>query len=328
MKTLKAFRTSALFVGSIVGAGFATGQEVLLFFGSDGVGSLVVASLFMALCAFAFTEIGACRAMGEKVALATNTLVSLSSLAVYAAMIAAADEVLFSMTGQKGLSVLLAVGMGAATGRGAGRLSFLNLVAVPFMIAVILVVGIRSGGEIVGGFRPFRALAYGGMNLLFSGALMVKEGEESTLVGRIVSSIISGGLIFLMLFFMRRCVSMGSDMPFLDAAFREGLGTPARVALLLAIVTTMASCAYLAGESLAVVTGDALLSVALVTLVGIVLSSFGFVPIVRATYPVVSLFGLLATVFALGYSFFTLCPRGKLRALLAKFSCHKIRSED
>ena len=322
MKVVRSVRGSALFIGSIVGAGFATGQEVLLFFGEDGVGSLVVASLFMALCAFAFMEIGARRAMDPRLSLATESLVSFSSLAVYAAMIAASEEVLLSLTGQAGLSLLLASAVSIVSGKGVARLSALNLIAVPFMTVIILLVGMRSGGRVVGGFHPLSALSYGGMNLLFSGAMMVKEGEGSSLAGRLLASILSGVLIFLLLFFMRRSVSAGSDMPFLDAAFREGLGTLARIALLLAILTTMASCAHLCIRPLAALTGDALLAGGVVTLVGIGLSAFGFAPIVRVSYPVVSYLGLVATGGALVFSVFTLL-RTRRRAKLTKFSFKK-----
>jgi len=303
---IKSLRTSALFVGSIVGAGFATGQEVSLFFGSDGVLSVVVASLFMAICAFAFMEIGARGGVSVGVRIATDTLVSLSSFAVYAAMIAAAEEVLSSLTGQDGISLFLAVGVGVFFARGRGNLSLLNLLAVPFMIVIILIVGGRVGGSIVGGFHLLSALAYGGMNLLFSGALMVGEGEESTQRERIAASIMSGAMIFLMLLFMRRCATGGSDMPFLDAADREGVGCAARISLLLAILTTMASCAYLGIDRLRTVTGDTLLSVGLVTLSGVALSAFGFAPIVRTTYPIVSYLGLAATIAALALSLFRL----------------------
>ena len=324
MKVVKSIRTSALFVGSIVGAGFATGQEVLLFFGGDGVGSLALSSLFMAICAFAFSEIGYKRALSPRVALVTDTVVSLSSFAVYAAMIAASEEVLAALTGQSGLSALLAVAVGCLSCKSAERLSLLNLFAVPFMVIIILLVGVRSNRTVTGAFHPLSALAYSGMNLLFSGALMVKEGEGSSLGERIGSSVLSGVVIFLMLLFMRRTVSEGSDMPFLDASCREGLGTPARIALLLAIITTMASCAYLSAGRLSALMGDALLSGSLVTLLGICLSAFGFAPIVRTTYPVVSYLGLVATIFAVGYSFFVLWRR----RILAKFSFRKIRSGD
>ena len=321
-KVIGCFRTAALFVGSVVGAGFATGQEVALFFGGDGILGILVASLFMALCAFCFSEIGYRRALGEKTAFLTDVLVSLSSFAVYAAMIAAAEEVLFSLSGLRGLSSLLAIGILFFAGRKMGATSLLNLVAVPFMIVVIVLVGGRSGGKIVGGFHPLYALSYGGMNLLFSGALMVKAGEESSRFERIGAALLSGAAIFLMLFFMRRCLTgVLGDMPFLIVADRENLGRAARVAVLLAIVTTMASCAYLCVRFVSSVTGDPLLSAPVVALVGILVASFGFARIVRLTYPVVSFLGLIATVLAITISALSLFrKRGRFAA---KFSNRK-----
>ena len=311
MKVLKAVRVSALFVGSVVGAGFATGQEVLLFFGGDGVISLVAASLFMATCVFAFMEIGAKEALPPRVGAVTEGVVSLSSFAVYAAMIAASEEVLFDLTGQGGLSLFLAVSVAFLSYESAERLSFLNLVALPVMVGVMVLVGARSGGKVSGGTHLLTAFAYGGMNLLFSGALMTKEGEGCTRAERLVTAAVSGAVIFVMLLFMRRCVSVGGDMPFLAAADREGLGTFARVALLLAILTTMASCFYLGLSRLRAWTGDGVLSASLMTLLGVTVAGFGFAPIVAATYPVISYLGLAATLFALGYTF--------LSPLLARF---------
>ena len=299
MRSLSALRRAALFVGSVVGAGFATGQEVRLFFGTDGVGSLLVASLFMAVCVCLFMEIGARRLMGERLALATDTLVSLSSLALYAAMIAASEEVLTSLTGQSGYSVPLAISVSLLSAKGTRGISLLSLLALPVMIAVILLVGRSAGGTIRGGCHLLPSLSYGGMNLLFSGAWMIREGEGSTRSERIATSLLAGLAIFVMLYYMRRSVSGGGDMPFLDAADRVGRGLLARVTLLLAIVTTMGGCAYLGIERLNARTGDLLLSGGAVTLLGILLSSFGFAPIVRVTYPVVSYLGLAATLAAL-----------------------------
>ncbi len=306
---------AALFVGSVVGAGFATGQEVQLFFGGDGVTSLFVASLFMSVCAFCFMEIGARRLLPTRAGAVTDALVSVCSFAVYAAMIAAAEEVLLGMTGQAGLSILLAVVM-MAFGKRTASLSLFNLIAVPLMIVVIAVVGARSSGRVEGEFRLLTALAYGGMNLLFSGALMAKEGEESSLSERILASLLLGTAVFVMLYFMRRAVAGSTgDMPFLTAAFRENLGTVANLVLLLAIVTTMASCAHLATKGLAAFTGDDALAAPLVTLLGSVTASFGFAAIVRVSYPIVSYLGLVATLFAVGLSavaFFKRCGFGKI----------------
>ena len=299
---LRAARTAALFVGSVVGAGFATGQEIALFFGGDGVVSLVVASLFMAVCAFAFLDMGARRVIADpRLLLATDTLLSASSFAVYAAMIAAAEEVLRELTGMAGLSIFFAVGVSLVAGKSISWVSRLNLLAVPLMVGIIALVGSRCvGGESVD-FHPVRALAYGGMNLLFSGALMMKEGEGLSLRERIAAAVITGALLFPMMLFMWRCVAGGSgaDMPFLSVSSDMGYGTLASLALLLAILTTMASTLYLAADRLSTLTGDRLLSLSLLTLGGILLSTLGFAPIVRAVYPVVSALGLVTTLSSL-----------------------------
>ena len=288
-------------MGSVVGAGFATGQEVSLFFGEDGVIGLIVASLFMAACVFAFLNVGAKgRGASGKLGVAVDTAVTLCSFAVYAAMIAAAEELLAALTGRKGLSALLAVGMIFLSGERTASLSFLNLLAVPLMAAIVAVVGVKSGGEVTGGFHPISALCYGGMNLLFSGALLAKEGEGSTLGERVGASVVAGGVVFVMLFFMRRCVAgHDGDMPFLTAAEGVGMGMVAQASLLLAIVTTMAGCAYLATDRLAKFSGDRVFAAPMVTLLGILISGFGFAPIVRTAYPVVSYLGLAATFFVL-----------------------------
>ena len=306
----RALRVAALFVGSVVGAGFATGQEVQLFFGGDGVASLIVASLFMAVCAFFFMEIGAKRLVNARASVATDTLVSVCSFAVYAAMIAAAEELLVDVTGQAGLSALVAVTM-MAFGKRTASLSLFNLVAVPLMIVVIALVGVRSTGAVTGRFGLLTPLAYGGMNLLFSGALMVKEGETSTHAERVFASVLLGAAVFAMLYFMRRAVAgVTGDMPFLTAAVGANVGTVANLSLLLAIVTTMGACAHLTTSRLAALVGDGALAAPLVVLLGIVTSSFGFAAIVEVSYPIVSYLGLAATLFAVALPAVAFFKRG------------------
>ena len=302
-KAIEGFETAALFVGSVVGAGFATGREIILFFGESGVAGLAVAALFMAVCAFAFMDMGARGVrLDPRLELSVDTVVAVASFAVYAAMIAAAESVLAAWTGRKGLSVPIALFVMLFAGKRMAWVSRLNLVAVPLMAALIVLVGSRSAGRGAGeGIDLLRSLAYGGMNLLFSGALMRKEGARLTLSARIVASVLSGVVIFLMMYFLWRSVrgDASAEMPFLAAASREGLGTVALLALLLAIVTTMASTAFLVTDRVNALFRDPVLSSSLVTLFAVLLSSVGFSPLVTYTYPVVSYLGLAATGVAI-----------------------------
>ena len=138
------------------------------------------------------------------------------------------------------------------------------------------------------------------MNLLFSGALMIGEGGKLSLAERITAAVTAGGILFVMLLFMHRAVSAtgAEEMPFLDVASVAGLGTIASLALLLAIVTTMAGCAYLLIDRLTALTRDAFFAASLTTLAGYVSSAVGFAPLVAYVYPVVSFLGLASTLAA------------------------------
>ncbi|HCJ01427.1 MAG TPA: hypothetical protein DHV31_00890 [Clostridiales bacterium] len=317
MKVFRGVRVAALFVGSVVGAGFATGQEVQFFFGGGSVVNLLTASLFMALASYAFLDMGGKRIPCDKrLSLAADTVVTASSFAVYSAMIAAAEGVLFSLTGVAGFSSILAVLVMLFAGKNTAWLSSLNLIAVPLMAAVIVVVGVRVGGGQSGGaLHPIRSLAYGGMNLLFSGALMMKEGATLTRSEKVIAAFFSGVLLFLMLLFMWRSVSMGPNtaMPFLSVASRGGLGTFASVALLLAILTTMASCGYLVSDRLSLLSSDRAFAAPLVTLAGILVSSIGFAPLVRTAYPIVSYLGLAVTFTVLFFALWSLLQKTAMK---------------
>ncbi|MBP5404339.1 MAG: hypothetical protein J6Y74_00055 [Clostridia bacterium] len=303
-----AARVAALFVGSVVGAGFATGQEILLFFAGGNVLTLLFSALFMGASVIVFAEAGALLRRGKKLA---DALIAISSFAVYAAMIAAAEELLFSLSSLRGLGFLLAAGSAALSLKSIGKLSLLNVVAVPLIIVIVIFVGARGASLSGGRFRPLSALAYGAMNMLFSGALMAKEGEKMSRKERILCGLISSALLFLLLFFMSRAV-LGKEgaMPFLSAAKEAGRELSAPIALLLAVVTTMTSCNYLITQEIRLLTKDDFLSAALPLLGGLLLSAWGFENVVTYLYPAVS-------ALALGHSLviFFLFGRKKLLSM-------------
>ena len=299
---LRAARTSFLFIGSIVGAGFATGREIAQFFGGGSVWNLWIAAAFTGVSSFFFLETGAKGAyIDPRVKTGADTAIALSSFVVYAAMIASAESVLRSAFGVNGLSLLLAAFCALFSAKSVKPVARLNLIAVPIMIAIVIAVGAKTPFAAWSGkIRPVYSMAYGAMNMLFSGALMIEEGKGLSKKERIAASVLSGILLFAALFFMFRSIGGAPypEMPFLRAAENAGLGSIASVVLLLAILTTMAGCDYLVAGKLTSVTGDPVLSGALVLLFGVLLSSVGFAPIVRVAYPVVSYLGLAFTILA------------------------------
>ena len=298
----RAVKAACLFVGSVVGAGFATGREIALFFGGGSVVNVGIAAAFMGAAAFLFLETGAKRAaIDPRVQAGADAVVAASSFVVYAAMIASAESVLFGLFGKKGLSLFVALFCAILSPKSTAWASRLNFLAVPALVAIVIFVGVKTPfSPSFTSVRPFTSAAYGAMNMLFSGALMVEEGRALSKKERLGAAALCGGLIFVLLLFMFRAASLSSEseMPFLVAAERAGMGSIAPVALLLAIVTTMVGCDYLVTDKLNAVFRDPILSSALVLLFGYLLSLVGFAPIVRAAYPVVSYLGIAFTFAA------------------------------
>jgi len=292
---LSAARVAALFVGSVVGAGFATGQEIALFFSGGTVLGPILAAVFMGGACFVFMEVGLPEGTARRV---LDVIVAIASFVVYAAMIAAAEEVLVGITALHGLSLLFALGSALLTRNGAERMKWLNLVAVPLMVAVVVAVGCRTDApQVGGGVRLLAPFAYGAMNMLFSGALMATEGERLSRRERVVASLLATVMILAMLLFMHRAVaSVPNDaMPFLAAADRLDMGALVPVTLLLAVVTTMTSCNYIFAREFSRHVPDPLFAATLTPLAGVIFARWGFANIVDTLYPAVSGLGLLLT---------------------------------
>ena len=320
MKSLaRAMGTACLFVGSVVGAGFATGREIALFFGGGSFLNLLIASLFMGSMAFLFSEMGAKHVISdERIRLGVDTMVSCCAFAVYAAMIASAESVLKNAFSVSGLSLFVVTVCLFLSASNIVWVSRLTAVAVPVLIALIAFVGVPAfcngnGGEL----HPLRSLGYGAMNLLFSGALLYKAGERSTRNERILTAAISASILFFLLlcvFFAIRS-SPDSEMPFLEAAQRAGLGAIVPPVLLLAIVTTMAGCEYLVSDKLFLLTKDRVFSCVLPAFFGILFARIGFSHIVETAYPVVSALGLLFSFVAPIYMLATRKPAPENKVL-------------
>ena len=301
MKSLAAsLRVAALFVGSVVGAGFATGREIALFFGGGSLFCVLLSAAFMAFSSFVFLERGArCEGKSLRVFRRTKPLIAAASFVVYAAMLAAAEEVLIQLTALRGLSLLLGAMSLFFSLKSTEGLSYLNLLAVPVMVALVVWVGAQGRGSGGDDTRILSSFSYGAMNMLFSGAIMYEEGGKLGRGERVMTSLFIGGVLAMLLVYMYYCAADDSSMPFLVAAEKCGVGPFAPVMLLLSVFTTMTSCNYLVFEEMRRLTRDDVLSATLPFLLGMLVAAFGFSAIVNALYPVVSYLGLVFTMVSI-----------------------------
>ena len=92
---LNAIKVTSLFIGAIVGAGFATGREVILYFGEGGYLTPVAAGLMMGVMSAVFLLAGKYSSSGRLWSAfnkAVDFLVSVAMVITYAVMCSALEE--------------------------------------------------------------------------------------------------------------------------------------------------------------------------------------------------------------------------------------------
>lgn len=292
-----------LFVGTVVGAGFATGREITLFFGEDGSINIIIAALAIGMLCWCFLSLGSKKVLERRNAIKSiwDIVIAVTSFATYATMIAAANGLLYEAVGIRWLGVIPAVICAVTVMYSLKGLEAVNCLAVPVMIAMIIFVS-TFAGELTAfnSIKPITAIAYGAMNMLSPSALMYEEGKTMSPPKRLIAAVVSAVISLVLLLLMYKCIGQyhQAEMPFLAACTANGYGTLAIIILLLAILTTMASCNHLAHQTLKDAIGCEWLSITIILFAGLIVSLTGFALLVDTLYPLISYLGLLVSLAA------------------------------
>lgn len=307
----KAFKIASLFVGTIIGAGFASGREIALFFGNMSPLFVAFSGIILGLFAFLFMLAGKRGFKLESSFIAV--MVYICSIITAAAMIAASEDILHSMThlnflgfASGALGVFIVV-------KGIEKIKILNVVAVPMIIVLIAVLFFKSGDfSVSGNFGILRPFAYAGLNIFLAGIIITKEGEKSSGKEILLASLMSGVFLAVTLFCIQ-CIIKGnidSAMPMLDAANRLNLPIFCDILVFVAVFTTFVSSAqlmfvltkvfieknkFLSRQNISGAAIPALFTL----LLSYLFSLLGFKNIVDWFYPVISVCGIICLAIVL-----------------------------
>lgn len=291
---IRAFFCSAAFIGSIVGAGFASGREVALYFGDYGIWTPITAAVLFGVFSYVFLRLGAISdnvletVFGSFKTVAEG-FVRIANFAVLTAMIAGAEYVVYRIFGVKGGGLFLAVlSLASTISRRSGILSAISGSLIPVLVVIVIVFLIRADTFITDGdYSIISPLTYTSMNLVTGGYLVSKLGKNlprrTAVLSGVITTILSG-LLLVSVYFIVRGYSE-CDMPLLDFAADNDLGLLTGLFSVISIFTSMTS-------SLKVVEGDSALTGALSVAAGLVLSAFRFENIVNYAYPLIGVAGI------------------------------------
>lgn len=245
------FRTSCLFVGAVVGAGFATGREIVLFFGDGGVLAPVICGLAMGLFAsvFMFTakfgDDGKSRFV-KCVNAVVNVVSAICMFFTVIAMTGGLQELSALTTGYRlpGFIVaLLCVCACAGKGEAASKL---NSLLIPVLIIMLAVLYAMSENDVrIVPVNVYKAVSYLSMNMLLGGFLVSERGKQSSTKEIIAVGIVSGVCMSVLMFFVYVVSVNYSNAPMPVFAFCEsvGIGGAGAIVVAIAIITTLAGAA-------------------------------------------------------------------------------------
>ena len=349
----KGFAIGMLILGAVIGAGFASGRELVSFFGL-GTSPLAMAFMSGALIfgiSVLFLMIGS-RVNGKNVseinvALAgkfhfvTDAFLLVNSLIILAGMLAAMDTL--GATAIAPLSPLYAIIAGILCAviatKGMKGLMTANKIVSPIMIIALGLVGILTIAFRSIGFRtidftfgnPWTVIVYVCMNMMLASTVVTTLGKmdkKTIFVGAGVAAVSIGALIFILLTALNVWGDPYVDMPVLDMARHIHVSVYWVMVAVIAvgIFTSMLTAMTGLVSWFEGLLGNKFYTAGIVLAAGFILSNLGFSTVVRVLYPVIGIMGVIYV--ALGAIFMVRTSSLKERLLSnrkrkANFGCNK-----
>jgi len=317
---VKTFSLAFLLVGAIVGAGFASGREVLSFFGDSP--SLLIAPLVGVVFFFGsvlFLSVGRMvkadniaqanlLIMGNKHIVADIFLLfngviilggKLAAMNSLFAMVLPDVPFVYSITAGLLCSVLVV--------RGLKGLLKSNAVLTPLVIAimvVICVVALVGDGQSIGTrlFAPSLVsfpmiLIYMSMNMMLASTVLTTIhafSKKQIIRASAIAGVIVAGLMLLLIMALNSA-DYDVAMPLMMMAQNGGavLFYAAFIAIALSIFTSMMTAMIGLNSWLKPITGGKWYSIAIVLTAGLILSKLGFENVIAFLYPVIGVIGFV-----------------------------------
>ena len=307
-----------LIIGTVIGAGFASGREIVAYFGQTPppvIGLIVGIFVFLSTAillaiglkskASEVTEVNAFVA-GSKGGSVISIVILLNSVVSLSAMLAGTDSLFSFIAPSKHLFSLILGGLSVlVVTLGLKGLKTANLILVPLLIGVILSVTLSSRGEVcadkVNGYTLSASFVYTAMNMLLATGVLTTVSDlskkqifgVSALTGAIV-----GALLYAIASALSSTASGSTDMPLITLS--KAVGKPmyaiAVVCVASGIFTTMLTAHQTLTDWLNGFLGSRLLSAVISLTACFMLSLIGFKSLVDNLYP---LFGVAGALYLL-----------------------------
>ena len=299
-------KCAAVFIGTVIGAGFATGQEVLLYFGRSSIAVPIFSGILLGLFNAYFLAIGAKfndkineHMLQNKAKVLYDVCMFICAYITFIAMFSGVETLFVKIFDIKYTSVAWVVAAGFIAANGLRFMKGLNSVAVPVILLLTVVIFVYSDKEKASGaYNFFNGITYAAMNVMLSMGVMIRLGKTATKKSiwalGCATAVVMATMLALITLVVKKS---GGEMPVYAAADKVGLKYAAGAVILLSVFTTMVSALETAAEIIVTDEKKKTTGVIFVTLLSLpFVGLFSFEDIVDYYYPVVSGMGILIVI--------------------------------
>ncbi len=253
IKMTKVFKASFLYIGTVIGAGFASGREIALFFGNCSPINVALSSIFMSLLC-AFFLLGGKHDLIPKNKL-TNLVIFVCSLISTCTMIAGGDFMLTTLTNiPVFLGLIMALFSGIIVVFGIEKIKIASTILVPMIvISIALIFSKIPHGYEQSTFNVSKPILYSCLDILIGGVVISKEGKRlnnKQIAGVTLITCVFMGIMLYMLQSIVLQDTNGSLMPVFAISNKVGLKVACGILIVSAIFTTLVSALKTASDCL------------------------------------------------------------------------------
>lgn len=299
---LFSIKTSFVFIGTVIGAGFATGAEIKLYFSNYGVGTIIFSALVFSLLLALFMCVSRVdkRSKNKRRTTLFRWIRIIVLTISVCTMGAGSEELIRSSLGVSGGGISTFIVCFLLIRYGKSSLEIVNFIAVPLIIILLVAIFIKAdtGINISKNFGFFSGVGYACMNI-YSAGETIKNKVVASKRQIVLSVAVAFVVLALLMLTIRAIIGNGvGSMPVVGVASSVGLKKVAEVVVYLAIFTTMlGNISVIYPDLKSFVKKDRYSFLILLLFVGVGLV-IGFSNLVQHGYPVISVFGLGYTVYA------------------------------
>ncbi|MCH5165614.1 MAG: hypothetical protein J1G01_04365 [Clostridiales bacterium] len=311
---LRALSVSMLIIGTMIGAGFASGKEVVTFFGAvPNMFIALITGVLVFCCSALFlfvgrrvkkTDIGEVNGVVfGKLRPFADVFMLFNSMTVLGAMLAGTDSLASEFIDILPVaSIVMGLLCAVIAVKGLSGVIKANAVLVPIMIVFLCVCSVAAiefpFRAQTGSINMYSIVLYVSMNMILGGGVLTtvhKLSPREIILASAIAATVIAALLMCIMGALQSCAAAYADMPILLIALKNGriMYFVAIPVIATSIFTTMLSAFKSVYDYVLGFFKHKIIAAGTVLVGGLIVGAFGFSNVVGTLYPIIGIIGLL-----------------------------------